>query len=76
MSWRDLPLTEEEYFDLVREEQSFPMSIADEDREFASRKGAEHPEQAWILSDRDVWYANPAYTGPRVPHPEDYESEA
>ncbi len=24
----------------------------------------------WILSDRDVWYANPAYTGPPVPHPD------
>lgn len=25
----------------------------------------------WISSDRDVWYANPAYFGPEGPHPED-----
>tara|TARA_R110002020_G_scaffold251449_1_gene465326 strand:- start:206 stop:508 length:303 start_codon:yes stop_codon:yes gene_type:complete len=25
----------------------------------------------WVLSDRDAWYANPAYTGPPHPHPED-----
>jgi hypothetical protein len=68
---RYLPQSEEEYFEMVREEQSFPMTIADEDREYASNKGAANPEQAWILSDRDVWYPNPSYRGPRVPHPED-----
>lgn len=25
----------------------------------------------WLLSDRDVWYKNPYYNGPEVPHPED-----
>ena len=46
---------------------------AEADAEYARNVGAERPEQAWILSDRDVWYRNPAYTGPAVPHPEDYD---
>lgn len=30
----------------------------------------------WILSSRDVWYPNPSYDGPPVPHPEyRYENE-
>ena len=29
--------------------------------------------RAWILSDRDVWYRNPYYTGPPQRHPEDYD---
>lgn len=33
--------------------------------------GAEHPDQAWILSDRDCWYPNPFYIGPKVRHPQD-----
>lgn len=43
--------------------------IADQDHSRAI--GQEHPEHAWICSDRDVWYPNPAYQGPRQPHPED-----
>jgi hypothetical protein len=35
---------------------------------------AKPEDGAWILSDRDVWYANPAYTGPPVPHPEDEDT--
>jgi hypothetical protein len=31
----------------------------------------DRPEQPWILSDRDVWYANPFYQGPKARHPED-----
>lgn len=49
-------------------------SEAEWDREGAYERGARRPEQAWILSSRDVWYANPFYSGPPVPHPEsDYE---
>lgn len=47
--------------------------IAEADREYAHNVGETRRDQAWILSDRDVWYANPFYTGPAVPHPEDAE---
>jgi len=40
-------------------------------REYAANAGSESPEQAWILTDYDVWVANPNYTGEPVPHPED-----
>lgn len=46
-------------------------TIAEADAEWARNVGADRPEQAWILSDRDVWYRNPAYSGPPEPHPED-----
>lgn len=36
--------------------------------------GAEHPEQAWLLSDLDTWEPNPHYRGPKQPHPEDCAS--
>lgn len=42
----------------------------DWDRAEASEKGSANPEQAWILTSRDVWHANPYYHGPAVPHPE------
>lgn len=32
-----------------------------------NRRDTEH---AWLLSDRDVWYRNPYYSGPPQPHPE------
>lgn len=41
------------------------------DREYVENVGRDNRNLAWILSDRDVWYANPFYTGPAVPHPED-----
>lgn len=44
---------------------------AEWDREGARDIGREHPDRAWILSDRDVWYPNPFYQGPPVRHPED-----
>jgi hypothetical protein len=28
-------------------------------------------DRPWLLDDRDVWVANPFYSGPPVPHPED-----
>ena len=48
---------------------------AEADREWVFNVGAERAQQAWVLSDRDVWYKNPAYVGPPVPHPEDDTSE-
>lgn len=56
-------------------EDSHLATVAEADAEYARNVGMETPERAWILSDRDVWYRNPAYTGPAVPHPEDYEPE-
>lgn len=47
---------------------------AEADHEYATNVGAMHPERAWILSDRDVWYRNSSYHGPAVPHPDDYEA--
>ncbi len=44
--------------------------IQESDYQWALTVGALHPDRAWIFSDRDVWYANPFYTGPAVPHPE------
>lgn len=41
------------------------------DRQAAVELGAGRPDQAWILTDRDVWHKNPYYTGPAVRHPED-----
>ena len=48
---------------------------AEADAEFARNVGADNPSRAWILSDRDVWYRNPAYRGPAVPHPEDDQGD-
>ena len=49
--------------------------VAEADRHYAMELGRESPEMAWVLSDRDVWYPNPFYTGPRQPHPEYAEYE-
>jgi len=46
------------------------MSPNDQLREFASAAGEMNQDQAWLLHDRDIWVANPYYTGPEVPHPE------
>ncbi len=59
-----------------QEEMDFTIDGPGEvDRYDAALTGSQHPDQAWILSDRDVWYANPYYTGPAEPHPdfEDFE---
>jgi len=47
------------------------------DNAAALELGAERPERAWILTDRDVWHANPFYQGPPQRHPEeeDYGDE-
>lgn len=44
---------------------------AEADMEYVIWAGSQDQASAWILSDRDVWYRNPAYVGPAVPHPED-----
>ncbi len=31
--------------------------------------------KAWLLTSRDQWVANPYYSGPAVPHPEDYDDD-
>lgn len=48
-------------------------SDAEIDRYVTYDKGAALSDHAWILSDRDVWYRNPHYAGPPVPHPDDDE---
>ena len=63
-----------------QEERDFNHSTpAEWDRAEAHDMGAAEPDVAWVLTDRDVWHANPYYEGPEVPHPEDdyarYESD-
>lgn len=48
-------------------------AIAAADAHYARELGREHPDRAWILSDRDVWYPNPFYQGEPVSHPYDDE---
>lgn len=55
---------------------SQPDSIAAWDR-FDAELGAynNNDTREWILSDRDVWYRNPFFTGTLSGrHPEDYDS--
>jgi hypothetical protein len=54
-----------------RAEESGFQSMAEADRSNAGYAGSLYPERPWVLSDRDVWYRNPFYKGPPVPHPED-----
>jgi len=55
----------------AQEEAEFHRSTdAEWDREDARERGETTPDRAWVLSDRDVWYPNPYYKGPAVPHPE------
>lgn len=49
---------------------------AEADHEYAHNVGRSQPQSAWICSDRDAWYRNPFYTGPKVPHPDaDFDSD-
>jgi len=53
-------------------DEFFFSSESEADRAYAAGVGAEHPEREWVLSDRDVWYRNPYFTGiPTGGHPED-----
>jgi len=68
---------EYDFFDTRAEHDAFTYSTAGEfDRAAALEIGAENPDQAWILTDRDVWHANPYYRGPAVRHPEDDPEDA
>jgi len=63
---------DDEFVDPLQEHLEFHYSTAAEwDQAEARDLGEMNPEQAWILTDRDVWHANPFYQGPPVPHPED-----
>lgn len=57
------------------EEMDWMATEAQADAEYARNIGYDRPEQAWILSDRDVWYPNPFYKGIPQPHPEDHPYE-
>ncbi len=58
--------------DQLQEHNDFHYATdAERDHADASQRGAESSESAWVLTDRDVWHANPYYQGPTVPHPED-----
>ena len=48
-------------------------SDAEIDQEEATWNGYKYPNEAWLLSSRDVWYRNPYYKGKPVPHPESRE---
>jgi hypothetical protein len=45
------------------------------EQEYVLNVGRDRRDVAWILSDRDVWYKNPFYDGPKQPHPEDYQGD-
>ena len=57
--------------DLQREEYDHMATETEAEREWVDNVAHDRADQPWLLSDRDVWYANPAYRGPAVPHPED-----
>ena len=72
----DPNLTDYGYSDPWEEHNDFHYSTDTEwDQAEAYEKGAANPEQAWISTTRDAWHKNPYYTGPDVPHPEDYDPE-
>ena len=48
---------------------------ADAMREYAQNAGEDVPEAAWILTPYDVWMRNPHYSGPEVPHPDDWHED-
>ena len=66
----DLPWYSAEYAAEEMRNDKGPATLAEADAHSVLWEGAEHPEKAWLLSDRDVWYANPYYRGPSVRHPE------
>lgn len=60
-----------QYYIHPEDESGGLATEASADREYARNVGYDNPDRAWILSNRDAWYANPFYSGPKVPHPED-----
>lgn len=65
-------------YEIEKEESLYLESLSD--GEFKQRQidlvgsieGSRHAEQAWLLTNYDVWVANPHYQGKPVPHPESY----
>jgi hypothetical protein len=56
--------------DEVEEAAMTTYTVMDSVRQWALVYGADHPDRAWLLHDRDVWVPNPCYRGAPVPHPE------
>jgi hypothetical protein len=48
-----------------------PATQAEAYQEMVGNIGSDNPDNEWILTPYDTWERNPAYTGPRGPHPED-----
>lgn len=60
----------------LEEELNFTYTTdAEWDRAEARELGEHYPERAWVCTGRDVWHANPYYTGPAVPHPEECDED-
>jgi len=67
---------EEHQADLAAEHKSDHEIYLDTLHDIRFREGADYPDRAWLATPYDmVWVANPYYTGPAVPHPEDDEDE-
>lgn len=60
--------TAEDYYAALEERVASPAEAM---AEYADNVGIDRPDMAWILTDYDVWMANPHYCGPAVRHPED-----
>lgn len=55
---------------MFNQDENYTPTNDDLLRQFAGVHGEERQDQAWLLSDYDVWVANPYYKGPPEPHPE------
>lgn len=60
---------------MIRFDEDRLATVAEADAEYVRNVGYENQDCAWILSDREVWYRNPFYSGPAVPHPESDDFE-
>lgn len=52
------------------EKDLYPSTMMEVVQQEVQDMGSRRQDQAWILSDRDVWMKNPYYRGPAVQHPE------
>ena len=58
-------------FDAYQEHCDYNYATETEiDNAEASELSYFNTDQAWVLTDRDVWHENPYYKGDPVPHPE------
>ena len=67
---RDAAQSHDDLYGLEEHNEFHYSSESEWDNAEAMQLGEENPERAWVLTDRDVWHANPYYKGPRMPHPE------